>query len=293
MIFLLPPPVPDEGGRRLQVIERRPRIPVGRSNDVPQGLFVDFELQFAEPLFPVADGPPENGLEFLLRVGFQNHHPCTRQQGCDDLEGGVFRRCADEGDETAFDVREKGVLLSLVETVDLVDEQDGSSTVEFPLGPRFLDDGSDLFEAGKNGGEGLEMRPGLPGHDPGQGGFPRPRGTPEDDGEQAVLLYGASEEAVRAEEMRLPHEVRECPRPHPFRQRGRRVGPFAGRLIEQIHPSKLRLRLVGHSRALKVPRTPPKNNIPGQRQSSQGFGNFSIALRALWSSSSGSSYFSS
>ena len=48
---------PDQGSRRLQVIERRPGITVGRPDDVPEGLFVEFEFEFTETFFPIPDGP--------------------------------------------------------------------------------------------------------------------------------------------------------------------------------------------------------------------------------------------
>ncbi len=44
----------------------------------------------------------------------------------DDFEAGVFGGGADEDDEARLDVREKGVLLSFVETVNFVHEEDGA-----------------------------------------------------------------------------------------------------------------------------------------------------------------------
>ena len=41
-----------------------------------------------------------------------------------DFKRGVLRGCADETNGASLDVRQKGVLLGLVEAMDLVDEQD-------------------------------------------------------------------------------------------------------------------------------------------------------------------------
>ena len=59
-----------------------------------------------------------------LGEGLERQDPGPRQQGGVDLERGVLGRGPDEGDGPVLDGRQQGVLLGLVEAVDLVDEQD-------------------------------------------------------------------------------------------------------------------------------------------------------------------------
>ena len=49
------------------------------------------------------------------------------QQGAVHFEGRIFGSGANEGNVAGLDVREEGVLLRFVETVDFVDEDDGSA----------------------------------------------------------------------------------------------------------------------------------------------------------------------
>ncbi len=69
-----------------------------------------------------------------------------------DLEGGILRGGADQADGAALDVGEEGVLLGLVEAVNLVDEEDGAGA---EVGGLFrLDhDLLDLLDAAEHGGE--------------------------------------------------------------------------------------------------------------------------------------------
>jgi hypothetical protein len=69
-----------------------------------------------------------------------------------DFEGGVFGGGADEADAAALDVGQEGVLLGLVEAMDLVDEEDGARAVGgglFGVDHDLLD----LLDAGEDGGE--------------------------------------------------------------------------------------------------------------------------------------------
>jgi len=55
-------------------------------------------------------------------------HGSARERGV-DLEGWVFCRGTDQADRPTLDVGKKGVLLRLVEAVDLVDEEDSARAV--------------------------------------------------------------------------------------------------------------------------------------------------------------------
>ena len=89
---------------------------------------------------------------------------------------GVFGGYADKRDDAPFDVGQQGVLLGVVEVVDLVEKEDrlfsGSCAADrlacsmiFRISATPIDDGVRLFE----------MRIGLACDDAGQGAFARPR----------------------------------------------------------------------------------------------------------------------
>src|SRR3546814_11033240 len=55
-------------------------------------------------------------------------HPTARQQRGIELEARVFGGGPDEHDIAMFDMRQERILLGLVETVHLIDEQHGAAT---------------------------------------------------------------------------------------------------------------------------------------------------------------------
>src|SRR5690554_779142 len=101
--------------------------------------------------------------------------PGTGNQGSVDFKIGVFRGGAYENDQTFLDGRQESILLAFIESMDLVDEEDGAFPIEpqifpglFQDLPNILDPGDYCIELDKVGFGGV-------GNDPGQGGFPRAR----------------------------------------------------------------------------------------------------------------------
>ncbi len=74
---------------------------------------------------PPGSGAPQDGrrASSMLR-GAERIDAHPREQGAVDLEGGVLRRRADQRQQAFLYGRQQGVLLSLVEAVDLVEEED-------------------------------------------------------------------------------------------------------------------------------------------------------------------------
>src|SRR5262249_54673150 len=83
----------------------------------------------------------------------------ARQERGVDLERGVLGGGADQHDCALLHVGQEGVLLRLVESVDLVDEQHGRPPAARALGFRVGRDLADLLPAGEHGGEGGEGGP--------------------------------------------------------------------------------------------------------------------------------------
>ena len=57
---------------------------------------------------------------------FELEHAGAAEQRGDDFKRWVFRGRADQGDRAVLDGVQEGVLLGLVEAMDLVDEEDGA-----------------------------------------------------------------------------------------------------------------------------------------------------------------------
>jgi hypothetical protein len=134
-----------------------------------------------------------------------------------EFEGGVLGGGADEADGAAFDVGEEGVLLGLVEAMDLVYEQDGA---RMEAGGLFGGDHDllDLLDAGHDGGELDEGGVGERGDDLGERGFAGAGRAPEDHGGGVVVSDGESQRLAGGEQMLLADELFQRVRPHALGQ---------------------------------------------------------------------------
>ncbi len=115
-----------------------------------------------------------------------------------DLEAGILGGGADEADAAALDVGQEGVLLGLVEAVNLVDEEDGARAVGGGL--LGVDhDLLDLLDAGEDGGELDEGGGGEVGDDLGEGGFADAGRAPEDEARCVVVFDLQAKRLARSE----------------------------------------------------------------------------------------------
>ena len=97
-------------------------------------------------------GALEEGEDFVFGEGVEGVDAAAGEQRGDDFEGGVLGGGSDEADRAVLDVGQEGVLLGLVEAVDLIDEEDGAGAES----RRFFGvdhDLLDLLDAGEDGGE--------------------------------------------------------------------------------------------------------------------------------------------
>ena len=121
---------------------------------------------------------------------------------------------------------QEGVLLSLVEAVDLVHEQDGPFP-EAPGAPSLLHHLPDLPDAAGHRRKIHKAAVGPAGDDPRQGGLAHPGRPPEHHAGHPVLLDEAPEDLSRPQQVLLPEKAVQIRRPHPRRQ------GFGSRGIEQ------------------------------------------------------------
>src|SRR2546428_11088386 len=112
-----------------------------------QRIGCQFDLQGGEATFRVNKRSLDQRFYLLLRERAQGEDSSARQERGVHLKGRVLRGRTDECDGPALHVRQNGVLLALVETVDLVNKKDGAFAPE--LGNAgLLDDSPEIGNAG-------------------------------------------------------------------------------------------------------------------------------------------------
>ena len=122
-----------------------------------------------------------NLLQIVGRQRLQHINRGARQQGRVDLERRVLGGRADEGEQPAFDVRQKGILLALVEAVHLVDEHDGAPRRQALRRLRgALDRVANVLDAAQHRADGDELRVERIGHQPRNRRLARARRPPQD-----------------------------------------------------------------------------------------------------------------
>ncbi len=101
-------------------------------------------MSFSTPGRPPPRQPTHPG-EILLGKRLEDENPHPGEERRNHLEGGILRRSADQGDQTALHMGEKGVLLGLVEAMDLIHEEDRPAPVKSPQFGGFVDDAPNLL----------------------------------------------------------------------------------------------------------------------------------------------------
>ena len=185
------------------------------------------EAEAAEAAFVVGERAVEEGDDLVFGEGVEGVDAAAGEERGVDFEGGVLGGGADEADGAALDVGEEGVLLGLVEAMDLVDEEDGAGA---EAGGLFGVDHDllDLLDAGEDGGELDEGGLGERGDDLGEGGLADAGWAPEDHGGGVVVFDGEAEGLAGAEEVLLAGVLVEGAGAHALGERGLRGGGWRG-----------------------------------------------------------------
>ncbi len=81
---------------------------------------------------------------------FQGKNPAPGNQGRIHFERGIFSGGPHKGDQAVFNMKQKGILLGLVEPMDFIHKENGSPFVQVPffLGP--VNDLADILNPGQN-----------------------------------------------------------------------------------------------------------------------------------------------
>ena len=140
------------------------------------------------------------------------------EQRRDDLEGRILGGRADQGDVSGFDVRQKSVLLGLVEAMHFVHENDGAP----PGAPRVLGGGHhvlDFADAAEHGAEGHEFGMRAARDQARQSGFAAAGRSPQNHRAEFVALDGHAQGLAGAQQFLLADELFERARAHAFGER--------------------------------------------------------------------------
>ena len=209
-------------GRDLECGERATSVAIGGCGQQVHGLVTRRDAA-REPAL-IRERAADQRTDGLGIERAQHEHACARQERRVHLEAGVLGGRSDQHDVAALDMREERVLLRLVEAVDLVDEQDRRLTGPAPRLRRtfhdllhFLDAREhrrDLHERHARGTRDQACERGLAGAGR----------APQDDAREMPPLAHQHERAALLQEMLLPDQLLERPRPHAVGERRVRSG---------------------------------------------------------------------
>jgi hypothetical protein len=166
-------------GGDLQQRQPTAHVAVGGLRDQRERGWLDAQVHRAQPALAVAERALERGDDVATDT---DSSTCTRQRESNaefQLERGVLGGGAHEQDRAALDVRQEGVLLGLVETMHLVDEQHRAPPLlEARL--RLRQYQPHLRQPGEHRGDGAELGIGVLGEQQRQRGLAAARRPPQD-----------------------------------------------------------------------------------------------------------------
>ena len=213
-----------EGNRAFEHVECRPRIAAGQRHEVIEGLVghVDATVRAeaaGQSAFRVGDRATDDGRDVLVGQLFEPPDPHPRQERGVDLEVRILGCCPDQRDRAVLDVRQQGILLRLVEAVDLVEEEDRALAVEREPLLRLGDRAPDVGDTGHHRAHRRELGADLRREQAGQAGLAGARRSPQQQRREVAAGDAPAQRSALADEVLLPDELLEVPRAHPGRER--------------------------------------------------------------------------
>ena len=125
-------------------------------------------------------GPPDKAIQTFITQAVQHQNLATRQQRAVEFERRVLRSGADERDRSIFDERQEGILLGLVEAVNLIHEQQRRPALLAPHAG-LVEGLLEIGNTGKNRRHLFEHQTRGASQQARNGGLARSRWPPEDD----------------------------------------------------------------------------------------------------------------
>ena len=200
--------------RPLQDPERAPRVSVGGLGNPANYLAGGLDCQGPKPPLRVRKRVPEDDRQLFACQRLEDHDWRPGQERTHDLEARVLRGRADEDDIARLHHRQEGVLLGLVEAMDLVAEEDGPAPGRAAPRPRLGDDLPHSRDPLRDRAEGDEGGVRTGGDQPGQSRLPAPRRPPQDEAGDLAALDHRPQGAAGSHDLRLSAKLVEGPGPH-------------------------------------------------------------------------------
>ena len=172
--------------RHLERVERQPGVAADPFGEQGDDVVID-RWRASQAPHRVVGGPAHQGGHRLGRQRVGAEQRAAADQRRVDLEEGVLGGGADECDDPVLDPGQQGVLLGLVEPVDLVDEEHGAAAPLLQSPPRLVEHGPDVLDPRRGRRERLEAGRRRRGDQPRQRGLPGPRRSPQDHRHRAGL----------------------------------------------------------------------------------------------------------
>jgi hypothetical protein len=201
-----------------------------------QRIVIRGQSECAKAPLAIFKGTAQQRCDLFLGQRLQHVDAAAREQRGDDFEGGILSCRSNQPYCPALHVGQKGVLLGLVEAVNLIDEEDGAGVHLRRLRGRdhhLLD----FLDAACDGGEFNETCFGCFGDDLGQRGLAHARRTPEDHGAGIIMFNLDAQWLAGADQVLLSAQLLQAARAHAFGQRrgARQALRTFGFAVKQAH----------------------------------------------------------
>ena len=186
---------------------------------VGQGDATGWTERAGEAALLVRERATDDRRDLVVGQGLEAPDPHPRQERGVDLEVGVLGRRSDQRDGAVLDVGQQGVLLRLVEAVDLVEEEDRARPVQIEPILSVGDGAADLDDARHDSRHRREMRPDLGGEKAREARLAGPWWSPQQERREMPARDAPAERPALADEVALADELVEVPGTHPGGQR--------------------------------------------------------------------------
>jgi len=194
-------------------------VTVGFLCKMVKGVLVCRDVAGAKPSFGIGQGSLEEEKEIGSRERFKLEDLGAGNQRGIDVEVRVVSSGADKANSALFEVRKEDVLLSLVEAVNLINEEESALVPQFGISASLFDLRSNFRDIGFDSVQGFETRTGRIGDYPGKGGLSGAGWAVKYERGEAVGLDGPAEKFSFSEDMLLSGDLGEGERAHAGGQR--------------------------------------------------------------------------
>ena len=192
-------------------------IAVAEFGEVGGGFGIEDDREVSQPAFFVGEGGAHERGQIFLGEQLELEHLRAGEERAVDAEERVLGGRADEAHDAVLDLRQKDVLLGLVEPVDLVDEEDRLGVGAAGGGGGH--DAADVGDVALDTAEALEFCLGRSRDHLGEGGFSGARRAEQNERGDPVGFDRAAEELARPENVLLAGVFLERARAHAGGQR--------------------------------------------------------------------------